>query len=163
MAVGLDTLVKNFEKKYMKKRTPDVRPGYTVRVFQKIKEGEKERTQAFEGLVISQKGGRGLNANIKVRKISFGVGVEKTFLLHAPSIEKIEVVKKSVVRRAKLYYMRKRTGKGTRLVEDKEGLAKLKAQEKAAIAADEALLAAEAAPTEEVAAVTEEAAETPAA
>lgn len=90
----------------LKKELPDIQPGYTVIVHQKIKEGDKERTQKFEGIVISRRGGQGLSATITVRKISEGVGVEKIFPLHSPAITKIEVVKKAKVRRAKLYYLK---------------------------------------------------------
>ena len=90
----------------LKKDLPDIRPGYTVTVHQKIKEGDKERTQKFEGIVISRRGGHGLSATITVRKISEGVGVEKIFPLHSPTITKIEVLKKAEVRRAKLYYLK---------------------------------------------------------
>lgn len=91
-----------------KQRTdlPDIRPGATVRVHQKIKEGEKERVQIFEGVVISRSGGKGVDGTITVRKVSEGVGVEKIFPLHAPVIEKFDVVKQGKVRRAKLHYLR---------------------------------------------------------
>jgi len=89
----------------LKKDLPEIKPGYTVIVHQKIQEGEKERTQKYEGLVISHRGGKGLSATITVRKISEGVGVEKIFPLHSPTITKIEVTKKAKVRRAKLYYL----------------------------------------------------------
>jgi len=90
----------------VKKDLPDIKPGNTVVVHQKIKEGEKERTQKFEGIVLARKGGKGLSATITVRKISEGVGVEKIFPLHSPTITKIEVLKKAKVRRAKLYYLK---------------------------------------------------------
>lgn len=89
-----------------KRELPDIRPGYTVKVHQKIKEGDKERIQVFEGMVISHHGGKNINATITVRKISAGVGVEKIFPLYSPMIAKIEVVKKAKVRRAKLYYLK---------------------------------------------------------
>lgn len=106
-----------YNKKYLKKDVLEIRPGYTVRVHQKIKEADKERIQIFEGLIIAIKHGRGINATITVRKVSHGVGVERIFPLHLPSIEKIEVVKKSKVRRAKLYYLRGKTAKESRLKE----------------------------------------------
>jgi len=93
-----------------KKNFPDFSPGDTVKVYTKIREGETERLQAFEGIVI-RKHGRGLNETFTVRKVSFGVGVERIFPLYSPNIEKIEVIKKGSVRRAKLYYLRKTVGK----------------------------------------------------
>lgn len=87
---------------------PDFKPGYTVKVYQKIREGGKERVQIFEGLVIARKGGTGVNATFMVRKIASGVGVERIFPLHSPNIEKLEVVKSPQVRHAKLYYVRQR-------------------------------------------------------
>lgn len=105
-----------FNKKQLKD-LPEIRPGYTVRVHQKIKEGDKQRTQIFEGLVIARKHGRGINATITVRKVSQGIGVERIFPIHAPFIEKIEVIKKGKVRRAKLYYIRGKSAKEARLKE----------------------------------------------
>lgn len=104
-------------KKYQKKNIPEIRTGDTVRVFQKIKEGAKERIQIFEGLVIATHGGTGLDGSFKVRKVSFGIGVERTYPLHSPNIIKIERVKQSKVRRAKLYYIRELSGKAARLKE----------------------------------------------
>lgn len=98
---------------------PEIRPGYSVCVYQKIKEAGKVRIQPFEGLVIAKKHGRGINATITVRKISHGVGVERIFPLHSPLIEKIEVLKKYKVRRAKLYYLRDKPAKEARLKEIK--------------------------------------------
>lgn len=109
-------LLKEVEKSHLKK-VPNLKAGQTVKVYQKIKEGEKERVQMFEGLIISVKGEKGLNQNITVRKIVSGVGVEKIFPVHSATIEKIEVVKEAKVRRAKLYYMRERSGKSARLKE----------------------------------------------
>lgn len=102
-------------KSQLRTDLPEIKPGYTVRVYQKVKEGGKERIQPFEGLVIAKKHGQSINATFTVRKISEGIGVERIFPLHSPTIEKIEVLKKSKVRRAKLYYMRKRFGKAARL------------------------------------------------
>jgi large subunit ribosomal protein L19 len=87
---------------------PDFKPGYTVKVHQRIKEGAKERVQIFEGLVIARKGGTGANATFMVRKISYGVGVERIYPLHSPNIVKLEIIKTPVVRQAKLYYVRER-------------------------------------------------------
>lgn len=93
----------------------EIGPGYTVKVYQKIKEGDKEKFQIFEGLVIAKKHGKGISSTITVRKTISGVGVERIFPVHSPSIEKIEVVKQEKVRRAKLYYLRKAKGKRARL------------------------------------------------
>ena len=101
------------------KELPEIRSGYTVCVYQKIKEADKERIQPFEGLVIARKHGRGINATITVRKISHGIGVERVFPIHSPLIDKIEVLKKHKVRRAKLYYLRHKSAKETRLKEVK--------------------------------------------
>jgi len=95
---------------------PSMRPGDTVRVHVKVKEGEKERVQVFEGLVIGQHRG-GARATFTVRKIAFGQGVERVFPLHSPMIDKIEVVRSARVRRAKLYFLRKLRGKAARLRE----------------------------------------------
>lgn len=105
-----------FNKSQLKQNIPDIRPGDVVRVHQKIKEAdEKERIQVFEGLIIAIKHGKRANATFTVRKIFQGVGVERIFPLHCPTISKIEIVKHSKVRRAKLYYMRKRAGKKARM------------------------------------------------
>ncbi len=104
------------EKKSSK--VPDFRPGDTVKVHMKVKEGESERVQIFEGAVIVRRG-RGASENFTVRKISFGVGVERTFLIASPHIEKIELVREGKVRRARLYYLRDLTGKSAR-IDDRE-------------------------------------------
>jgi large subunit ribosomal protein L19 len=109
--------IDKFNKKQETKKFPHLEPGQTVKVHQKIKEGDKERIQVFEGLIISKKHGQGINGTITVRKTSFGIGVERIFPLHSPNIEKIEVVKRGKVRRAKLYYIRKKTAKEARLKE----------------------------------------------
>jgi large subunit ribosomal protein L19 len=98
------------------KKIPEFQPGDTVRVNVKIKEGERERVQAYEGVVIGRSGG-GLQENFTVRKISFGEGVERVFPLLSPNIESIEVKRRGVVRRAKLYYLRDRRGKSARIAE----------------------------------------------
>ena len=95
---------------------PEFGPGDTVRVHAKVIEGNKERVQVFEGVVIARKHG-GINETFTVRKISHGVGVERTFMLHSPRIDKIEVVRRGKVRRAKLYYLRKKIGKAARIKE----------------------------------------------
>lgn len=99
------------------KKRPSLKPGQTVKVHQKIKEGEKTRVQVFEGLVIKINSGTGVDKTFTVRKIVEGIGVEKMFPLYSPTIEKIEVKKEGKVRRAKLYYMRDRAGKSARLKE----------------------------------------------
>lgn len=91
-----------------------LRPGATVRVHQTLKEGDKSRVQVFEGIIIARKHGSGPGATITVRKVSNGIGVERTFPLHLPTIEKFEVTKRSKVRRAKLYYLRTKTARETR-------------------------------------------------
>lgn len=111
----MQSVIQKIEAKYKKSQVVDARPGDTVKVHQKISEGGKERVQIFQGLVVrvSKKGS--LTNRILVRKVSSGVGVEKSFLLHSPSVLKIEVTKRSKVRRNYLTYMRARTGKSARL------------------------------------------------
>lgn len=107
-------IIKEIESSQMKKEIPDFKPGDTVRVYSKIQEEGKTRIQAFEGTVIGMKGS-GLRRSFTVRRISYGEGVEKTFPIHSPSIDSIKVVKKGKVRRAKLYYLRKKIGKKTKI------------------------------------------------
>lgn len=107
-------LLQDIEKKFIKK-LPVIRPGYSVRISQKIREGEKERVQIFEGLVLGFNAGHGASKMIKVRRMVEGIGVEKTFPLYSPLITKIEITKTPKVRRAKLFYMRELAGKATRL------------------------------------------------
>lgn len=109
-------LMQAFTKNYMKEQPPQVAIGDTVRVHIRVKEGSRERIQVFEGTVIAKKHG-GIDESITVRRISYGVGVEKVFPLHAPAVEKIELVRRGKVRRAKLYYLRDRVGKGAKLKE----------------------------------------------
>ena len=104
------------------RKTPDFKPGDTVRVNVRIKEGERERVQAFEGVVIAR-AGEGVMENFTVRKISFGEGVERVFPVLSPMIESIEVKRRGVVRRAKLYYLRERRGKSARIAERAMGRA----------------------------------------
>ena len=111
---------KQIEKLTAKKRVPAFRPGDTLKVTVKIIEGEKSRSQAFEGMCIARKN-NSINSNFTVRKISHGEGVEKVFPLFSPIIEKIEVVRKGDVRRAKLYYLRDRTGKSARIAHRDRG------------------------------------------
>ncbi|MFA5158330.1 MAG: 50S ribosomal protein L19 [Patescibacteria group bacterium] len=103
--------------KFMKKNIPDIRTGDTIKVHQKIKEGDKERVQIFEGLVIATHGGKTLDGTFTVRKESFGIGVERIFPIHSPRVVKVERVKQSKVRRSKLYFMRQLSGKNARLKE----------------------------------------------
>jgi large subunit ribosomal protein L19 len=108
--------IKQLEREMMRLDHPDFAPGDTVKVHVKIKEGEKERIQVFQGVVISKRKGT-TNATFTVRKVSYGVGVERIFPLHSPIIDKIEVVTKGRVRRAKIYYLRKLRGKAARIRE----------------------------------------------
>jgi large subunit ribosomal protein L19 len=107
------------EKKYTREDLPVFRSGDTLRVHVKVKEGVRERIQIFEGIVIARQHG-GLNETFTVRKVSSGVGVERIFPLHCPSIDKIEVKRQGKVRRAKLYYLRKLSGKAARIKERRE-------------------------------------------
>lgn len=104
------------ESEYLRDDIPDFRPGDTVKVHVRVVEGNRERIQVFQGVVIARKGG-GTRETFTVRKISFGVGVERTFPLHSPIIARIEVVSQGRVRRAKLYYLRDRVGKAARIKE----------------------------------------------
>jgi len=116
-------IIREIEKKYMRTDLPKFNPGDTIRVYFRLKEGEdkeKERIQVFEGVVIRRRGS-GINATFTVRKVSFGVGVERTFPYHSPRIEKIEIVKRGKVRRARLYYLRERYGKAARIKERFDG------------------------------------------
>ena len=109
-------LMQSFTQKHLKAEPPVVTVGDTVRVHLKVKEGNRERIQIFEGTVIAKKHG-GIEETFTVRRISYGIGVEKVFPLHAPSIEKVEVVCHGKVRRAKLYYLRDRVGKAAKVKE----------------------------------------------
>lgn len=116
-------ILKEVEKEYLKER-PDFSVGDTVRVHAIVKEGGKERVQVFEGIVIAKKGG-GINETFTVRKVSYGVGVERVFPLHSPLVKKIEVKRKGDVRRAKLYYLRERLGKAQNVKEKVENTEKV--------------------------------------
>lgn len=107
-------LIKMIEDEQLKQDIPSFQPGDTVRVHVKVVEGSRERIQVFEGVVIKRKGG-GLRENFTVRRVTSGVGVERTFPLHSPRVDKIEVVRRGVVRRAKLYYLRELSGKAARI------------------------------------------------
>lgn len=121
----MQSVIQQIESKYKKAQVVDVKTGDTVKVHQKIKEGNKERVQIFEGLVIRTDRKNSLTSRITVRRIASGIGVEKSFLMHGPNILKVEVVKRSKVRRNYLSYMRERTGKSARLSNvdfDKKGV-----------------------------------------
>lgn len=120
------TNINEFLRPYLKKNIPDIKPGDTVRVLQKVevsaastkKKGDKAakpKSQVFEGTVIAKKHGKGINATITVRRVTGGLGMEKTFPIHSPNVEKIEITKRAKVRRAKLYYLRDAIGKRARL------------------------------------------------
>lgn len=108
------SVIENIEKEQMRVDTPDFRPGDSVRVHVKIREGGKERVQAFEGAVIRKRRGK-VRSTFTVRKISYGVGVERTFPLHSPMIEFIELVQRGKVRRSRIYYLRNLRGKAARI------------------------------------------------
>jgi len=109
-------LIHEITKEQLRTDLPDFRPGDTVRVHVKVVEGTRERIQIYEGVVIKRRGG-GISETFTVRKISYGVGVERTFPLHTPKIAKLEVVRRGKVRRAKLYYLRELRGKAARIKE----------------------------------------------
>lgn len=132
------------EQSYLRSDIPEFRPGDTVRVHVRVVEGSRERVQVFQGVVIGRQNG-GLRETFTVRKISFGVGVERTFPVHSPSIAKLEIVSRGHVRRAKLYYLRELRGKKARIKERRIDDVKLAAMEEAAAlrAAEEADAAAD--------------------
>ncbi|MBR2704812.1 MAG: 50S ribosomal protein L19 [Clostridia bacterium] len=156
-------IIKSIEHEQMKNAIPDLKVGDTVKVHQRIKEGNRERIQVFEGIIIKKQGG-GLNATFTVRRVAYGCGVEKTFLIHSPMVEKIELVRVGKARRAKLYYLRERLGKAAKTkeaigarIEDKEIIIKGAETEEAPVA-EEAVEAVET--VEETVAPVEEAVET---
>lgn len=110
------SIIEEITREQLKKDLPDFRPGDTLRVHVKVVEGSRERIQVFEGVVIRRRGG-GISETFTVRKISYGVGVERTFPLHSPIVEKIEVTRRGKVRRAKLYYLRSLRGRAARIKE----------------------------------------------
>lgn len=112
-------LIRQIESEQTRSDLPDFSPGDSVRVHVKIVEGARERTQVFEGIVIKRQGG-GLRETFTVRRVTYGVGVERTFPLHSPKIERLEIVRYGDVRRAKLYYLRKLTGKAARIREKRQ-------------------------------------------
>ncbi len=157
----MDPRITEIEKTQVRSDLPAFAPGDTVRVRVRVSEGTKERIQAFEGICIARKGG-GLNETFMVRKISGGVGVERIFPMHSPTIAGIEVIRRGHVRRAKLYYLRARRGKRARVRERRwwEGGISPKAEAEAAAAAAAALAEAEAAEPEVVEVAVEVAGET---
>ena len=110
----MSKILDQFNKSQLK-TLPEIAPGDTIKVHQKVKEGDKERIQIFEGLVIARKHGKGISATITVRKVTGGIGVERIFPIHSPSIDKIEVLRHGKTRRAKLYYLRTAKGKKAKL------------------------------------------------
>ncbi|MDG5788212.1 50S ribosomal protein L19 [Evansella sp. AB-P1] len=112
----MEQIIRDITKEQLKTDLPDFRPGDTLRVHVKVVEGTRERVQVFEGVVIKIKGS-GISETFTVRKISYGVGVERTFPVHSPRLDKIEVARRGKVRRAKLYYLRERRGKAARIKE----------------------------------------------
>ncbi|MED3660376.1 50S ribosomal protein L19 [Ureibacillus sp. FSL K6-8385] len=112
----MSDIIREITKEQLRTDLPEFRPGDTVRVHVKIQEGNRERIQAFEGVVIKRRGG-GISETFTVRKVSYGVGVERTFPVHSPKIAKLEVVRRGKVRRAKLYYLRQLHGKAARIKE----------------------------------------------
>lgn len=146
-------IIKSIEHEQLKNKIPDLHVGDTIRVHQRIKEGNRERIQVFEGIIIKKQGG-GLNATFTVRRVAYGVGVEKTFLVHSPMVEKVEVVRVGKARRAKLYYLRDRVGKSAKTkenlgarIENKEITLKEDLVEE--VVTEEATVAPEEAPTVE--------------
>ncbi|HEY7483742.1 MAG TPA: 50S ribosomal protein L19 [Streptosporangiaceae bacterium] len=115
----MHTLIQEIEKAAMRADVPDFRPGDTLKVHVRVTEGNRSRIQVFQGVVIRRQGG-GARETFTVRKVSYGVGVERTFPLNSPSIDKIEIVTRGDVRRAKLYYLRKLRGKAARIKEKRE-------------------------------------------
>lgn len=109
-------IIKSIEHEQLKNKIPVLKVGDTVKVHQRIKEGNRERIQVFEGIIIKKQGG-GINATFTVRRVAYGVGVEKTFLVHSPMMEKVELVRVGKARRAKLYYLRDRVGKAAKTKE----------------------------------------------
>ncbi|MGI6486724.1 MAG: 50S ribosomal protein L19 [Syntrophomonadaceae bacterium] len=115
----MQDIIRAIEEEQMKKDLPDFGPGDTVKVHVKVVEGTRERIQVFEGIVIRRRGG-GLSQTFTVRRVSYGVAVERTFPLHSPRVSKIEVTRRGKVRRAKLYYLRERIGKKARVKERRD-------------------------------------------
>ena len=143
-------IIKSIEREQLKNRIPDLKVGDTVRVHQRIKEGNRERIQVFEGIIIKKQGGS-VNATFTVRRIAYGVGVEKTFLVHSPLVEKVEVVRVGKARRAKLYYLRDRVGKAAKTKENIGAKIETKYKDLKEEAVEESAVAEEVATEESVA------------
>ena len=157
-------IIKSIEHEQLKHKVPDLHVGDTVRVHQRIKEGNRETIQVYEGIIIKKQGG-GVNSTFTVRRVAYGVGVEKTFLLHSPMVEKVELVRVGKARRAKLYYLRDRVGKAAKTkenlgarIEDKEIVLKEELAETAEI--EESVAPEEAPAIEEKEVVTQEVVDT---
>ncbi len=153
-------IIKSIEHEQLKSTIPDLKVGNTVKVHVRIKEGNKERIQVFEGIIIKVQGA-GVNKTFTVRKTSYGVGVEKTFLVHSPLVEKVELVRVGKARRAKLFYLRDRVGKSAKTkevigarIEDKEVIIKESEAPVAEEVVEEAPAATETPAVEEVATAT---------
>lgn len=143
----MSQIIEKLEKRYMRKDLPEFRVGDTVKVYVKIIEGEKERVQMVEGIVI-RKRGDGTRATFTIRKVSFNIGLERIFPLHSPRIEKVEVVRRNKVRRARLYYLRNLKGKAARLTEVRRGKGKAGKGSAEQASAETAAPNAEAAPAQ---------------
>ena len=148
-------IIKSIEHEQLKNKIPVLTVGNTVKVYVKVKEGNRERIQVFEGIIIKKQGG-GLNETFTVRKISYGVGVDNPFLVHSPLVEKVEVVRVGKARRAKLYYLRDRVGKASKTkeklgarIENKEIILKEELVEEPVVENDDAAVAPEEAPAVE--------------
>lgn len=112
----MNEIIRSLEREQLREDIPDFRVGDTVRVFVKVVEGSRERLQAFEGAVIARRNGS-VRETFTVRRVSYGIGVERTFPLHSPRVDRIEVIRRGKVRRAKLYYLRERSGKAAKIKE----------------------------------------------
>jgi large subunit ribosomal protein L19 len=126
--MGIMSIIEKIEKEHMKKEVPQFKVGDTIKVMSRIVEGGKERSQGFEGIVIKRQGG-GVRETFTVRKVVQGIGVERSFPLHSPKLEKVEVLRSGRVRRAKLYYLRKRIGTQATKVEEEKSAAPAAAAE----------------------------------
>jgi large subunit ribosomal protein L19 len=119
MSLAMSRVIDELEKDYLKDEVPEFNVGDTVRVHVRVREGERQRLQVFEGTVIRRRGG-GVNENFTVRRVTHSVGVERTFLLHSPIVKDIEVTRRGKVRRSKLYYLRDRVGRAARVKERRD-------------------------------------------